>query len=105
MKYELATYEDIKEASKTLVENWGENGEKVVATCLYEMPFNNTFDEFLKHCILRGGDWGGMLLTGIKKLYPKVWDNIPDNMGVSAWSCILNILVLLGVYIVNGKEE
>jgi hypothetical protein len=38
-----------------------------------------------------------MLLTGIKRLYPKVWDAIPEDMGHNAWSCIIATLNLLKI--------
>jgi hypothetical protein len=53
--------------------------------------------DFLTHCTACGGNWGGMLLTGIQELYPEVYDAIPDDMGCFAWMCICNTLILLGV--------
>ena len=53
--------------------------------------------EFLTHCYACGGDWGAMLLTGIKALYPEVYDAIPDNMGYFAFRCICETLELLQV--------
>ena len=55
--------------------------------------------DFLDHCIACGGNWGGMLLTGIRELYPAVYDAIPDNMGHFAWRGICTTLKLLGVII------
>lgn len=56
-----------------------------------------TMDEFLSHCTTCGGNWGGMLLTGLKELYPEVYDAIPDNMGMFAFRCICDTLTLLNV--------
>lgn len=56
-----------------------------------------SFEEFLSHCTACGGNWGGMLLTGIKKLFPHVWEAIPDNMGCFAWEGICTTLSLCGV--------
>jgi hypothetical protein len=56
-----------------------------------------TMSEFLDHCIACGGNWGGMLLSGIKELYPDVYDAIPDEMGFNAFGCICTILNMLGV--------
>jgi hypothetical protein len=56
-----------------------------------------TMDEFLKHCTPCGGNWGGMLLTGLQELYPEVYDAIPDEMGKFAWSCICDTLYLLNI--------
>ena len=56
-----------------------------------------TMGEFLDHCVACGGNWGGMLLSGIKALYPEVYDAIPDQMGANAFGCICTILEMLGV--------
>ena len=56
-----------------------------------------TMDDFLLHCTACGGDWGAMFLTGIKALYPEVYDAIPDNMGHFAWRCICETLELLQI--------
>lgn len=56
-----------------------------------------TMKDFLTHCTACGGDWGGMLLTGIHELWPEVWEAIPDDMGVFAWSGICTTLTLLNV--------
>lgn len=56
-----------------------------------------TMNDFLKHCTACGGNWGGMLLTGINELYPEVYNAIPDEMGHFAWSCICTTLRLLGI--------
>lgn len=56
-----------------------------------------TMDTFLTHCTACGGNWGGMLLTGLKELYPEVYDAIPDNMGMLAWRCICDTLILLNI--------
>lgn len=56
-----------------------------------------TMDDFLKHCTACGGNWGGMLLTGLKELYPEVYNAIPDDMGHFAWRGICDTLTLLNV--------
>lgn len=93
----MITYDDIIEVQNCLVENWGEAGKAVIVACLHETPFNRPLKDFLSSCTACGGNWGGMLLTGIKAFYPKVYEAIPDDMGVFAWSCICNTLILLGV--------
>lgn len=92
------TYEDIIEIQKDLVENWGEAGKEIIVACIYEKPFNDSFSTFLKHCTACGGNWGGMLLTGLHELYPNIYELIPNDMGAKAWVCICNLLILLGVY-------
>lgn len=93
----MITYDFIIDAQNILVECWEEQGKRVIEACSRVTPFNGTFDEFLKHCSACGGNWGGMLLTGIKKLYPEVWDAIPEEMGYNAFGCICNVLILCGI--------
>ncbi len=97
----MITYDDIIEVQNCLVENWGEDGKNVIVACLHENPYNKPFKDFLSHCTACGGNWGGMLLSGIRALYPKVYEAIPDDMGVHAWACICNTLILLGVDTAN----
>lgn len=56
-----------------------------------------TMDEFLNHCTACGGNWGGMLLTGIRELWPAVWEAIPEHMGRHAFEGIILTLELCGV--------
>lgn len=93
----MITYEMIIEAQKSLVKYWGEDGKKVIEECAKVTPFNSNSKSFLNNCTCCGGNWGGMLLSGIKKLYPNVWAAIPDDMGVFAWGGICNTLILCGV--------
>ena len=80
-----------------IISNWGTAGKLVVAECAKCTPFNGSVKEFLSHCTACGGDWGNMFLSGVKTLYPNVWDAIPEDMGHNAFFCIVNILELLGV--------
>ena len=93
----MITYEMIINAQETLVDCWEEDGKKVIAECAKVTPFNEKVETFLEHCTCCGGNWGGMFLSGIKKLYPNVWAVIPDDMGVFAWEGICNTLILCGV--------
>lgn len=40
------------------------------------------FDEFLKHCHARGGDWVSMLLSGIKEINPEYFNKIPGDQDI-----------------------
>lgn len=93
----MITYEMILDAQSQIIEKWGEAGKRVIEETAKIVPFNGSSKQFLDHCTACGGDWGGMLLTGIHKLYPAVWDAIPDDMGVFAWACICSVLILCGV--------
>lgn len=80
-----------------LVACWKEDGIKVLETINAQSTTPMTMDDFLLHCTACGGDWGGMLLTGIKALYPEVYNAIPDEMGHFAWRCICTVVELLKV--------
>lgn len=56
-----------------------------------------SFDTFLTKCRPCGGDWGQMFLTGIKELYPTIYNLIPDNMGVFAFACLVELLNVLNI--------
>ena len=90
----MITGKDYVDAIKVVKENWGD--DFLMKACLAEKT-PMTFDQFLDHCTACGGNWGGMLLTGIRKLWPEVWDIIPNDMGVHAFTTICNLLILLGV--------
>lgn len=73
---------------------WGNNVLEAIDN-QHTIPM--TIDDFLKHCTACGGDWGRMLLTGIYKLYPEVYNAIPENMGRFAWAGICDTLTLLNI--------
>ena len=93
----MISYKDIKEAQDILVEYWGSDGEKVIEECARTNPFKGSTRTFLEHCICCGGNWNRMFLSGIKALFPSVYDIIPDNMGNNAFSCICATILLCGV--------
>ena len=93
----MITYKMIADAQTTIISFWGESGKKVIEECAKVTPFNGASKDFLQHCTACGGNWGGMLLTGIDKLFPNVWKAIPENMGNYAWACICSTLILCGV--------
>ena len=102
------TYDEIKEAHDALIRWWGEDGKRVIEA-IFNMKGDDTIlscgmsmREFLQSCTACGGNWGGMLLSGIKRLFPTVWDAIPNDMGDYAWACICYTLLLCGI---NTKDE
>lgn len=40
-----------------------------------ERKVDMTQEEFLQKCTACGGDWGAMLLTGIKAVFPEYYDS------------------------------
>ena len=93
----MINYEMIQTAQAQLITSWGDDGQRVIEEAAKVNPFNGNSKQFLEYCTACGGNWGGMLLTGIHKLYPAVWEAIPDDMGVFAWACICSVLILCGV--------
>ena len=80
-----------------LVEIWHDAGHAVLTAIDAQDKSPMTMKDFLSHCTACGGNWGEMLLTGIRELWPDVYDAIPDDMGHYAWNGICTTLVLLGV--------
>ena len=82
-----------------VVANWGDAGIKIVEliSTKYANNPHMELDEFLNHCTACGGNWGGMVLTGIQELFPDVWELIPEHMGIFAFSVIGDVLNLLNV--------
>lgn len=93
---------DIKELGKLpdreFIENVWEDGQKVLDVIDRQTTERMPMNQFLTHCTACGGNWGGMLLSGINELYPEVYEAIPDNMGPLAWSAICTVLRLLNIY-------
>lgn len=97
----MITGKDYVDAIMVVKEEWGDN---VLAMVCLAKKTPMTFDQFLDHCTACGGNWGGMLLTGVRELWPEVWDIIPDGMGVHAFATICNLLILLGVDTSEGGK-
>lgn len=76
---------------------WPDSADAVIREINNQHQFNGTGKEFLNHCTACGGNWGGMLLTGVREIYPSVYDAIPDNMGIYAWQAICTVLEMLGI--------
>lgn len=93
----MITYDVIINAQNTLVKYWGEDGKRVIEECSKVAPLNTNSKGFLEHCYACGGNWGQMLLTGIQKLYPNVYEVIPTDMGINAWGCLCCTLQLCRV--------
>lgn len=85
---------DTNEIRAFIQEHWG---DAVLTAIDAEPALQMSFDEFLDHCTAHGGNWGGMLLSGLKKLRPEVWNAIPDKMGPFSWALICDTIKLCGV--------
>ena len=85
---------DTNEIRAFIQEHWG---DAVLTAIDAEPALQMSFDEFLNHCTAHGGNWEGMLLSGLKKLRPKVWNAIPDKMGSFSWILICGTIKLCGV--------
>lgn len=79
-----------------LVNAWGDSARKIFDYCrLTRLDFGMNMDEFLKHCTACGGNWGGMLLTGIRDINPVLYDLIPERLGIDGMDSFTNICLLL----------
>ena len=92
----MFTYDEIKENMDLLVEEWGYNGKKCIELA-FAHPLHITYKEFLESCTACGGNWNGMLLSGINRLRPEIYEVIPNNMGHRAFITICAVIQLLGV--------
>ena len=64
----------------------------LASTNLKEMSMK----EFLSYCSACGGDWVSMFFSGMKRVYPEVWEAIPNNK-VFSFSELCELLELCGV--------
>lgn len=90
----MITKEMYNEAKTIVTDAWG---NEVVEAATKTAPFNGNVSAFLDNCIACGGNWGGMFLSGIRRLNPDVYAKIPNNMGHNSFHTICNLLILLGV--------
>jgi hypothetical protein len=100
----MITEKDIREAEQWLIDEWGaEVGGKVVNEASFARhtdPFLGGCDDFLDHCYMCGGNWVAMYLSGLKKIYPRVYDALPEELGENGNAAFLNVayvLMLCGV--------
>ncbi len=94
----MIQYDDIIEAQTMLVQHWEDAGKRVIEECHKVNPYNKPFSEFISNdCSCCGGDWGAMILTGIRRLYPNVYDAIPDHMGMYAFFLLCYVCLLCGM--------
>lgn len=76
---------------KMITAHWDNSAD--VITVINNTPKTTmTLTEFLSHCTACGGNWGSMFLTGIKALWPTVYDVIPNDMGLCAWDCLCEVV-------------
>ena len=85
------------EATETVRNNWGSDGNKVIELCGRVTPFNGSFGEFLTACDDSADDWCEQWISGIKRIAPDVANAIPEDMGRHAWYTVACVLILLGV--------
>lgn len=86
-----------------LRERWGEAAECVIAECS-KVNFNGNSGEFIKHCLACGGNWVGMLCSGINALYPAVYAVLPEKLGRNGAEAFENICYVLQLCGVNTAE-
>lgn len=76
---------------------WGDSAPEVLEVIDTTNAPTMSGNEFLNHCTPCGGNWCALLLTGIKALYPEVYETIPDDMGKHAFYALGTVLELLNI--------
>ena len=93
-------YSDMVEIMNDIIILWGEEvGGKVIETIHYAPKIEMSWIDFLSLCTACGGNWVGMVASGIKKLSQEVYDALPNNLGepFKAFATLCNIAGMLGV--------
>lgn len=104
---EVRTLDDMKDLTdeEFLIVAWGESGISVLEEIEKTNKLSMTFAEFLnEHCTACGGNWSGMLLTGIKKLFPDIYEAIPDDMGIFSFRALCTVLKLAAGVSFDGEN-
>lgn len=96
---------DIWEIQSELIRDWDDSGKAVCKLAYYADKFSGSFEKFLTHCTHCGGNWGGLLLSGIRELYPEIYEAIPEKMGRNAFADLIHLLRLLGVEFDEEKKD
>lgn len=96
---------DIWEIQSEIIRDWEEAGKAVCKLAYYADKFGGSFEKFLTHCTTCGGNWGGLLLSGIRELYPEIYEAIPEKMGRNAFADLIHLLRLLGVEFDEEKKD
>ena len=97
----MYTIEELETAYERVKTEWG---MAVLREVYYSDCTPMTFKEFLTHCTACGGNWGGMLLSGVKELYPLVYDEIPERLGFDGNYAFFTIVALLKLLKVDVSE-
>ena len=87
----------IEEAISIISDRWGEDGDAVIWECMRAYKQPQPFSEFLNNCTACGGNWVAMMLSGISRIAPRVYDAIPQNMGLNVIVTLTAVLALLGI--------
>jgi hypothetical protein len=98
------TASEITEIYNDIINFWGEEVGNNVIVAIHEAPKYRgsgrlPWKEFLDYCTACGGNWVGLIISGLRKIAPEVFDALPDNLGnpTKAFATICNIVYLLGV--------
>ena len=99
----MVDYQTMKNCIDRVVEQWGE--EIAVAAIVAPNKQAIGLREYLKtYCTMCGGNWGAWFLTGIKELFPQIYEMIPDTMGPdgnTAFGTIFALITILGIDVEN----
>ena len=95
----MVSYEKMQKAIERVADEWGE--DIAVTAIIAPNKQRWSLDEYLNiHCYTCGGNWGAWFLTGVKSLFPQIYNMIPENMGYDgnyAFGTICALLTILGI--------
>ena len=94
------TYPKMAQIMNDIINLWGEeNGYKVIEAIHFAPKVEMNWNDFLSLCTACGGNWVGMIASGIKQLSQEVYDALPDKLGdpFKAFATLCNIANMLGV--------
>lgn len=102
---DMNKFEAMVKAMEFITAQWGEKvADDIYCAAIDQNQYQEmSLRDFLSNCTACGGNWGGMLLTGIKKVYPLVWNIIPDDMGMNVFTCLCAVLEVCGVILPQGE--
>ena len=92
--------EIMNQAKEDIKKKWPKNAEAVLDACNKAEKFQGAGSEFMDQCIACGGNLVGMLISGIRKLWPEVYSALPDSIGDDGFESFYltcRVLLLCGV--------
>lgn len=98
--------DDKNEVRDLLVNAWGDDvAGKVFAEIDKVHTEPMAVSDYMDKCTACGGDWGNMLLSGVKVLFPDVYNAVPDKLGKDGFDAFFNVCRLLQLLKIYSTKE